>query len=131
MTLAVNLVSPEAVLYEGEAAMVVARTTSGGDIAFQTGHQPFLGGLGVWPVRLILEGGGEVRFAVHGGFVEVSGDRVIVLSDVAEVAAEIDVERARAAKAAAEEALRADADDANAEAALARANVRLEVAGAS
>ena len=131
MTLAVNLVSPEAVLYEGEAAMVVARTTSGGDIAFQTGHQPFLGGLGVWPVRLILEGGGEVRFAVHGGFVEVSGDRVIVLSDVAEVAAEIDVDRARAAKAAAEEALRADADDANAEAALARANVRLEVAGAS
>jgi len=85
----------------------------------------------VWPVRLILEGGGEVRFAVHGGFVEVSGDRVIVLSDVAEVAAEIDVDRARAAKAAAEEALRADADDANAEAALARANVRLEVAGAS
>ncbi len=93
MTLTVDLVSPEAVLYEGEAAMVVARTTSGGDIAFQSGHQPFLGGLGIWPVRLILEDGGEERFAVHGGFVEVSGDRVIVLSDVAEVAEEIDVER--------------------------------------
>jgi len=130
MTLAVHLVSPEAVLYEGEAAMVVARTTSGGDIAFQTGHQPFLGGLGVWPVRLILEGGDEVRFAVHGGFVEVSRDRVTVLSDVAEIAGKIDVERAQAAKAAAEEALRSDPDDAIAEAALARATVRLEVAGA-
>jgi len=128
VTLTVELVSPEAVLYEGEAAMVVARTTSGGDIAFQTGHQPFLGGLGVWSVRLILEDGSEVRFAVHGGFVEVSGDGVIVLSDVAEIAGEIDVERAGAAKAAAEEALRADPDDVEAGAALARADVRLEVA---
>ncbi|MCZ7534817.1 MAG: ATP synthase F1 subunit epsilon [Acidimicrobiia bacterium] len=131
MTLTVDLVSPEAVLYEGEAAMVVARTTSGGDIAFQQGHQPFLGGLGTWPVRLILDDGGEVRFAVHGGFVEVSGDRVIVLSDVAEVAEGIDVERARVAKAAAEEALRSDPDNEIAAAALARAQVRLEVAGAS
>ncbi len=130
MTLAVHLVSPEAVLHEGEAAMVVARTTSGGDIAFQKGHQPFLGALGVWPVRLLLEGGGEERFAVHGGFVEVSGDRVIVLSDVAEVAGAIDVERARAALSRAEDALRSDPDDAVAEASLARAKVRLEVAGA-
>ena len=131
MLLTVQLVSPEQVLYEGEATMVVARTLGGGDIAFMSRHQPFLGGLAVWPVRLKLEGGGEERFAVHGGFVEVSRDRVIVLSDVAELADAIDVDRARTALARAEEALRADADDEDAAAAARRAQVRLEVVGAA
>jgi F-type H+-transporting ATPase subunit epsilon len=68
--------------------------------------------------------------AVHGGFVEVKDDRVIILSDVAEVASQIDVERARRAADEAERQVRAE-DDAEAEAALRRANVRLQVAGAS
>lgn len=131
MPLEVQLVSPEQVLYTGDADMVIARTVGGGDIAFQPGHQPFLAALGSWPVRLLLAGGGEERIAVHGGFIEVAHDRVIVLSDVAEVASGVDVERARAAKARAEEALRADSNDGHAVAALQRANVRLDVAGVS
>ena len=39
----VEVVSPEAVSYTGEAEMVIARTVGGGDIAFQTGHVPFIG----------------------------------------------------------------------------------------
>jgi F-type H+-transporting ATPase subunit epsilon len=72
--------------------------------------------------------------AVHQGFVEVSlpdsaGEtRVTILSDVCELADSIDVERARAAKERAEEALRADADDPEAGSALLRAEVRLSVA---
>ena len=65
--------------------------------------------------------------AVHGGFVEVSNDRVTILSDVAEVSSQIDVERARAAQERAEAALRAG-DDVEAEAALAGPHVRLEAA---
>jgi F-type H+-transporting ATPase subunit epsilon len=68
-----------------------------------------------------------VVVAVHGGFVEVSGNRVTILSDVAELPDQIDTARAEAAKAAAEEALRADADDQAAKDALARATTRLAV----
>ena len=41
MTLRVELVSPERVVYEGEAELVIARTTDG-EIGFQPGHVPFL-----------------------------------------------------------------------------------------
>ena len=128
----VQLVSPEQVLYVGEADMVIARTLGGGEIAFLKGHAPFLGALDDAAVRLVLSGGGQQeRFAVHGGFVEVANDRVIVLSDVAELAGDIDTARAQEAKTRAEEALRVNGDDEEAQAALKRAEVRLEVASAS
>ncbi|MGH8985721.1 MAG: F0F1 ATP synthase subunit epsilon [Acidimicrobiia bacterium] len=87
MPLRVELVAPESVLYEGEADMVVCRTTDG-EIAFLPGHAPFLGALGVGEVRVLLPGGGtsgagEEAFSVDGGFVEVADDKVTVLSDAA------------------------------------------------
>jgi F-type H+-transporting ATPase subunit epsilon len=127
-TLEVQVVSPERVLYEGHAEMVVCRT-SDGEIAFLPGHVPFLGALGIAKVRALLPEGGEEAVAVHGGFVEVSHDQVIVLSDVAERREQIDVERAQAARARAESRLAANEDDEEAQAALARALVRLDVAG--
>jgi F-type H+-transporting ATPase subunit epsilon len=128
MTLTVELVSPEAILFTGEADMVVARTLGGGDIAFLTGHVSFLGALDNWPLR-VIQADGQVTFAVHGGFVEVSNDRVTVLSDVAEHAADIDVARATLAREQAEATLRADPDHPDAKEALVRSLVRLEVAG--
>jgi F-type H+-transporting ATPase subunit epsilon len=128
--LTVEVVSPEAILFEGQANMVVARTLGGGDIAFLTGHVSFLGALDDWPLRVIQDDG-QVTFAVHGGFVEVSNDRVTVLSDVAEQANGIDVARATAAFEKAEAAMRADPDDLEAQAAVKRASTRLEVARAS
>jgi F-type H+-transporting ATPase subunit epsilon len=128
MSFTVQLVSPEQVLFEGEADMVICRTLGGGDIAFLDGHAPFLGALAIWPVRL-KTADGDVSFASHGGFVQVGSGGVIVLSDVAELAGDIDVERARTALAAAEAALAADADDVVAASAAQRARTRLEVAG--
>lgn len=127
----VQVVSPEAVSYTGEAEMVVARTVDGGDIAFQTGHVPFIGTLAVWSVDVVKPDGDRDTFAVHRGFVQVSGDEVTILSDVSEAADEIDVARAEAARDRAQEALRTDPDDAEAAAALGRAELRLRVAGAS
>jgi F-type H+-transporting ATPase subunit epsilon len=124
----VQLVSPEQVLYTGDAKMVVVRTLGGGDIAFEENHAPFLAALDDWPARVKFEDGTQEWFAVHGGFVEVSHNHVIILSDVAELKADIDVERARTAEATAEEALRADPDNEDAAAALQRARTRLEVA---
>jgi F-type H+-transporting ATPase subunit epsilon len=69
--------------------------------------------------------------AVHGGFVEVSNDRVTILSDVAELKDQIDVDRARRALETAEAAQRSDSDDEAADAAVRRANVRISVAGAT
>ena len=128
MTLHVEVVSPERILYTGEAEMVICRTVGGGDLAFLTGHADFLGALDIYPVRIKTADGAEERLAVHGGFVEVNDDRVIILSDTAELASQIDVERARRAKEAAERGLMAG-DDAICEAALRRAHVRLELAG--
>jgi F-type H+-transporting ATPase subunit epsilon len=126
----VEIVSPERVLYSGDGDMVVARAADG-DIAFLPGHAPFIGALGIASVRVLLQQHGEQAAAVHGGFVEVNNDHVIVLSDVAELPEQIDVARAQAAKARAEAALRADEHDEQAKAALARAETRLEVAGAN
>jgi F-type H+-transporting ATPase subunit epsilon len=128
VTLHVEVVSPERILWTGEAEMVIARTLGGGDIAFLTGHAPFVGALGIGKVTVRPEQGDDELVAVHGGFVEVSQDRVTILSDVAEVASQIDVERARRAQERAEAALRQE-HDVEVEAALRRAQVRLAVAG--
>ena len=72
-TMTVEVVSPEAVLYSGEAEMVITRTLGGGEIAFQPGHAPFLGALIENHTRVFLPGGTVEDIAVHGGFVEVSG----------------------------------------------------------
>jgi len=125
--LQVELVSPEEVLYEGEAQMVVARTVGGGDIAFLPGHTPFLGVLDTARVILRPESGDDKVIAVHGGFVEVSDDHVTILSEVAEMADDIDVDRARRAR---DDAQQAPDDDDEARGRLRRAETRLRTAGA-
>ncbi|MGE3622199.1 MAG: ATP synthase F1 subunit epsilon [Acidimicrobiia bacterium] len=128
MALHVEVVSPERILWSGEAGMVTARTVGGGDISFLTGHAPFVGALDVGRVVVRPTEGPIEVIAVHGGFVEVNHDRVTLLSDVAELASQIDVERARRAQERAEAALR-EGHHHEAEAALRRAHVRLDVAG--
>jgi F-type H+-transporting ATPase subunit epsilon len=128
MTLQVELVSPERIAFSGEADMVVCRTIGGGDIAFLTGHAPFVGALDTHEVRIKGTHGAWTVAAVHGGFVEVSKDRVTILSDVAELATDIDVERARRAL---DTANAAPDDDVEAAAAAQRAEVRIRVGSGS
>ena len=130
MTFQVELVSPEASSYSGEAEMVIARTLEGGDIAFQPGHVPFIGVLAVWSVDVVRPDGNRDTSAVHQGGVQVAGTRVSSLADVSEPSADIDVDRARAAKGNAEAALTTDRNNAESSGALARAELRLRVAGA-
>lgn len=130
MTLEVQVVSPERVLWSGEADRVITRIEGGGDIAFLTGHTPFMGALGQG-VTEILQGDGQVvRVAVHGGFVEVSGDRVSMLSDAAELATSVDVGRAQAARQRAAATV-ANTEDDETLAALRRAETRLRAAEAT
>lgn len=126
----IDLVAPSRSLYSGEAEMLVCRT-EGGEIAFLANHMPYLSVLEPGVVRVIPEAGDEIRLAVHGGFVEVRNNQVTLLADVAELADEIDVDRARRARETAEQRLSAAGaeGDPEAEAALRRAEVRLEVRG--
>jgi F-type H+-transporting ATPase subunit epsilon len=129
VALQVELVSPERILWSGESDMVVCRISEEGFIAFQNGHAPFIGALDESECRIFpTDSEKVVRAAVHGGFVEVRDNRVIILSDIAELAEDIDLERARARAADLEERLRHE-HDALCEAMLRRDHVRIEVAG--
>jgi F-type H+-transporting ATPase subunit epsilon len=123
------VVSPERILWTGEAEMVTTRTVEGGDVTFLTGHTPFLGALETGKVTVRPADGVDTFFAVHGGFVEVSHDEVSVLTDVAEHTDDIDIARAQAALAAAKTVLAKEPGDIDAVAALRRAQLRLELAG--
>lgn len=107
----VEFVSPEDKLYSGEGSQVVARTRGGGEIAFLTGHEPFIGSLVPCEVRVTEADGNVRRFAVRGGFVSVTGTKVTVLSDAAVQADGIDVAAARSELDEAVAAEEADPDN--------------------
>ncbi len=127
-TMQVELVSPEKVIFSGEATQVITRTLGGGEIAFLPGHAPFLGALVENHTRINLADGTVLDVAVHGGFVQVSGNTVSILSDTAELGENVDRPRAIRAKESAEETLRHE-QDADAVAALSRAHARLNASG--
>jgi F-type H+-transporting ATPase subunit epsilon len=124
----VELVSPEKVVFSGEATQVITRTVDGGEIAFLPGHAPFLGALTENHTRITLADGTQLDAAVHGGFVQVSNNKVSILSDIAELGDDIDRSRATSAMERAEATLRHE-HDAEAVAALSRAHARLNASG--
>ncbi len=128
MSMRVEVVSPEKVIFSGECTQVATRTLGGGEIAFMEGHAPFLGALATCHTKIWMSDGKVVDVAVHGGFVEVGPGGVSILSDEAELGGDIDVNRALAAKERAEERLRHE-HDAEAVASLSRAQARLAAAG--
>jgi F-type H+-transporting ATPase subunit epsilon len=95
------------------------------------GHAPLLATLGIGEL-MYRKGTQQSHLALTGGFAEVRNDKVIVLAENAERPDEIDRERAQRARDRAERRLggrEGDIDFARAQAALARALIRLQVAG--
>jgi ATP synthase, F1 epsilon subunit (delta in mitochondria) len=81
--LKVSVISPEAVLFEGETDSVVAPAYDG-EVGILTGHAPLMALLGEGPLRL---GGGSGRhFNVSGGFMQVLNNDVRVVTDRATAA---------------------------------------------
>lgn len=125
----VEIVTPERVVFSGEATMVIARGAEG-ELGILPNHIPLVTPLKIAPVRIKLEGDKELKVAVSGGFMEVRGDKVTILAETAELPDQIDVERAQRAKARAEQRLsdrHPDLDIRRAERALQRALTRLHV----
>ncbi|MFM1651207.1 F0F1 ATP synthase subunit epsilon [Brevibacillus sp. B_LB10_24] len=126
----VEVVTPERVVFSGEATMVIARGVAG-ELGILPNHIPLVTPLKVAPVRVKTTGDKETLIAVSGGFLEVRGDKVTILAETAELPDDIDVARAQSAKARAEQRLnekQADLNQRRAELALQRAMTRLFVA---
>jgi F-type H+-transporting ATPase subunit epsilon len=80
--LTVSVVSPERTLFEGEAESLVAPAFDG-QVGILTDHAPMLTLLGDGELRL-TSAGGERKFTVSGGFLEVADNRVRVVTERAE-----------------------------------------------
>ena len=115
-------------LFSGECSQVVTRTVEG-DVAFLDNHAPFIGALDIGQTQLWANDG-VVSLAINGGFVEVSGNSVTILSDGALAVEDINVEEAQSDLQAAEQALNADADDNQAANAKKWAETRIQVSSA-
>ncbi|MBO8168505.1 MAG: F0F1 ATP synthase subunit epsilon [Thermoanaerobacteraceae bacterium] len=123
----VEVVTPERSVIEKEIESLVI-PASEGYLGVLPGHAPLVTGLQPGVVRM-KTGGSEDRMAISGGFMEVMNDKVTIMADTAELAEEIDVERAKRAKERAEKRLRErpeGLDVARAEFALRRALARIE-----
>ena len=127
----VDVVSVNHKLYSSEAVSLVAPGADG-YFGVLRGHAPLVAALKIGELEITPAAGqAPVLIAVSGGFIEVHPDCVTVLADSAELAEEIDVERARLAKERAEALLQAGGENTDvdrAQAALLRALNRLRVA---
>ena len=128
MPIRLEIVTPERAVLTDDVDMVIA-PASEGYVGILPHHAPLLTTLGPGELR-IKKGGTETSLAVHGGFMDVRPDRVIVLTEAAEHADQIDEARAEQARARAREVLQAGPvglEEARARASLERAMVRLRV----
>ncbi|MHB1613085.1 MAG: F0F1 ATP synthase subunit epsilon [Actinomycetes bacterium] len=107
--LQVELVAADRRVWSGPARMVIAKTTDG-DIGVLPRHSPLLGVLLNGTVQIMTDAPRPVVAAIHGGFLSVSDDQVQILAELAELAEEIDVERARRSLDRAQAMLASDTD---------------------
>src|SRR5947199_9957447 len=103
MPLHLEVITPERKVYEDDVDMVIA-PGSEGYLGILPHHVPLLTALGPGEFR-VKKGGVEEVLAVFGGFMDVRPDRVIVLTDAAEPAEDIDTQRAQEARDKAQQAL--------------------------
>ena len=125
-----EVVTPEHHVISVETESVVVPAFEG-YLGVLPNHAPLITQLGVGVVTYKV-GGQEKRMAITGGFMEVKDNKMVILADSAELAEDIDVERAGSARERAEQRLKdqgRDLDYVRAQAALQRATTRLKAAG--
>ncbi|HEY6056841.1 MAG TPA: F0F1 ATP synthase subunit epsilon [Candidatus Limnocylindrales bacterium] len=130
MPLLLEIVTPERLAYRDTVDSVQVPGIEG-ELGVLPHHAPLITMLGLGELR-IRKPGGEESFAIVGGFLQVRPDKVVVMAETADLASEIDLERAEEARRQAERALETGyheaADLAAARAALQRALLRIRVA---
>jgi len=129
--LLLEVVTPDRLVLSTEADVVVCPGVEG-QFGVLPGHIPFLSALDIG--EMYYKAGGKTEYlAVSGGFAEVTGEKVTIVAESAEMGREIDVDRAKRALERAEKRLTAakteNIDWARAEAAMRRSLMRTKVAG--
>jgi F-type H+-transporting ATPase subunit epsilon len=130
MPIQLEIVTPERLAYS-DMVDSVQLPGSEGELGVLPHHAPLVSTLGVGELR-IRKAGSEESFAIVGGFLQVRPDRVVVMAETADLASDIDLEKAQEARREAEKALETGyqegADLAMARAALQQALLRIRVA---
>ncbi|NGZ76151.1 F0F1 ATP synthase subunit epsilon [Saccharibacillus alkalitolerans] len=130
-TFLLEIVTPERLIYSGQVTSITAKSVEG-DLGVLAGHIATVAPLQIGALT-VHHDGKRSHIAVHGGFLEVRRDKVVVLAESAELPESIDVDRARAARERAELRLESgkmhadEIDHRRAELALKRAMTRLDV----
>ena len=110
MPILLEIVTPERLAYSDSVDAVVLPGIEG-ELGVLPHHAPLVSMLGVGELR-IRKGGTEESFAIAGGFLQVRPDKVVVMAETADLASEIDLEKAQEARREAERALEGAATDA-------------------
>ncbi len=130
MPLLLEIVTPERLAYS-DTVDAVNLPGIEGELGVLPHHAPLVSMLGLGELR-IRKGGVEESFAIVGGFLQVRPDRVVVMAETADMASEIDLEKAQEARREAERAIEGGRVDevnlAAARAALQQALLRIRVA---
>jgi F-type H+-transporting ATPase subunit epsilon len=130
MPIQCDIITQERTVYSGQADYVSLPGTEG-VMGILPNHTALLTALAFGEV-MVRRNGDEEYFAIGGGFAEVRPDQVVILADSAERADEINIERAQRARERAEQAMKEGVPGdstayAQIEAALRRAQIRLDV----
>lgn len=128
-TFLLEIITPERVTFEDQVEFLAAPSYEG-ELGVLPGHTPLLSELTTGLLRF-KKAGAQETVAISGGFLQIHPDHVVVLAETAELAEEIDAERARQAAEQAKSQLASTGkgpDLAIAEAALRRALIRLRAA---
>lgn len=104
-----QIITPEKTVFDGETEQIIVRTTVG-DVGILNGHEPYCAAVAIGQMRVMIDGKFR-RAATSGGIIKVSKEKTTVLVQTCEWSDEIDVERAEAAKSAAEARVQAAKDD--------------------
>ncbi|MCH4179206.1 MAG: F0F1 ATP synthase subunit epsilon [Megasphaera sp.] len=128
-TIHLEVITPDAAVLSEDVTFVLARALDG-DLGIMPHHAPLIASLAIWPLEYEVNGKRECITAAKG-FLEVNNNKITVITPAAERPADIDIDRANAAKGRAEKRL-SDAgntiDIERAQLALQRALCRLNVA---
>lgn len=125
-TLHLKIITPERTLFDEQVAQV-SLPTPNGEITVLPHHIPVLSLIQAGEVRIVNEKKKTIPMVISGGFIEINGDRVLLLADTAERVEELDIERAEAAQERAQQRLHEKQIDAQ-EYALLMAKIEKELA---
>lgn len=125
-----KITTHECVVFDEDVDEISSQSTEG-SFGVLPGHIPFMCALNIGITKVVKDGKPQ-NFTTMGGIFQLQGNEALILTNAAERAEEIDVERALEAKKRAQERLENEEDTTDvqrAEVALSRALARLKATG--